>query len=162
MIRIVVAAGIGLAAAGAAQVYTAAAEVRAIAAEERRIERAIVAERERIRVLEAEWAYLNRPDRIEALAVALTDLVPPKAERLVAAPRLTRYLEARLTGPAPSADPQSPTRQPAAQPVPQVLARARMASQPAAPVLSLSQQAEDRTGEPDRFAAVLASLRTSR
>lgn len=159
MIRIVVAAGIGLAAAGVAQVYTAAAEVRAIAAEERRIERAIDAERERIRVLEAEWAYLNRPDRIEALAVALTDLVPPKAERLVAAPRLARYLEARLTGPAPSADSESPARQPAAQ---QILARARMASEPAAPVLSLSQRAEDRAAEPDRFAAVLASLRTSR
>ena len=43
---------------------------------------AIAAEREALAVLQAEWAYLNRPDRLRALvsqhedALGLTELVP--------------------------------------------------------------------------------------
>ncbi|MEO0999577.1 MAG: cell division protein FtsL [Pseudomonadota bacterium] len=39
-----------------------------------RLERQIAAEREAIGMLEAEWAYLNRPDRLAALVAAHPEL----------------------------------------------------------------------------------------
>lgn len=41
-------------------------------------------ERQSMRVLRAEWDYLNRPDRLEALAVRYLDLVPPAPDGLLA------------------------------------------------------------------------------
>ncbi len=39
-------------------------------------------EREAIRVLQAEWGYLNRPDRLEGLATQYLDLRPPSADQM--------------------------------------------------------------------------------
>ncbi|GGK35751.1 cell division protein FtsL [Salinarimonas ramus] len=48
-----------------------------------RLERAIEREREMIAVLRAEWAFLNRPDRVETLADAhLPEVVPFSVEHL--------------------------------------------------------------------------------
>ncbi|WP_349369258.1 hypothetical protein [Salinarimonas sp.] len=48
-----------------------------------RLEREIEREREMIAVLRAEWAFLNRPDRVEALTDAhLPDVVPFAVEHL--------------------------------------------------------------------------------
>tara|TARA_X000001036_G_scaffold439585_1_gene491280 strand:+ start:3776 stop:4318 length:543 start_codon:yes stop_codon:yes gene_type:complete len=40
-------------------------------------------EEEKIRVLNAEWVHLNRPDRLERLASEFLDLVPPSLSRYV-------------------------------------------------------------------------------
>lgn len=44
---------------------------------------AIAREEESIRVLEAEWSYLNRPERIERLAKQHLDMIPPNPEQVV-------------------------------------------------------------------------------
>ena len=78
--------GMGLAAAVMALAYWAYLEnyhTQAALREMARVERAIAAERGALAVLRAEWAYLNRPDRLRDLA-ALNDarlgLVPLGAE----------------------------------------------------------------------------------
>ncbi|MCE9650863.1 MAG: hypothetical protein K8R18_14680 [Parvibaculum sp.] len=57
---------------------------RAEAAEKRaeRIERDIASEQEGIRVLRAEWSYLNQPERIQELAKRYTELEPLKASQI--------------------------------------------------------------------------------
>jgi cell division protein FtsL len=39
-------------------------------------------ERESIRVLEAEWQYLNNPERLEALAEQYLNVIPPSPEQM--------------------------------------------------------------------------------
>jgi hypothetical protein len=39
-------------------------------------------EQDTIRMLRAEWAYLNRPERLEKLASEFLDLVPPAPEEM--------------------------------------------------------------------------------
>jgi hypothetical protein len=46
------------------------------------LHRGILADQEAIHVLEAEWSYLNRPDRLEALVRRHLDLVPLEERRL--------------------------------------------------------------------------------
>ena len=43
----------------------------------------IAKERENIRVLKAEWAYLNAPDRLEKLVSGNLDLISPEAAKLI-------------------------------------------------------------------------------
>lgn len=49
----------------------------------RHLDREIVREEENIRVLNAEWAYLNDPLRLEALVSAHLDLISPEAAQLI-------------------------------------------------------------------------------
>lgn len=46
------------------------------------LHRQILASQEAIHVLEAEWSYLNRPDRIEALVRRHLNLVPMDTQRI--------------------------------------------------------------------------------
>lgn len=46
------------------------------------IKREIAREEESIRVLKAEWVYLNQPERLEKLAAEHLDLQPPQIEQL--------------------------------------------------------------------------------
>jgi len=58
-------------------------EVRALDQEKARLARLIEEERESLRVLEAEWSYLNHPDRIQALAAQYLRLETPSARQMV-------------------------------------------------------------------------------
>ncbi len=49
----------------------------------KRLDREIAREEESIRVLKAEWAYLNNPVRLEALAAGYVDLISPEAAQLI-------------------------------------------------------------------------------
>ncbi|MFK7838948.1 MAG: hypothetical protein AB8B83_01345 [Bdellovibrionales bacterium] len=67
--------------AGAALLHTSQ---RVQGAEERlaRINADISREEDTIRVLRAEWEYLNRPQRLERLAKEFLDLVPPSPKKM--------------------------------------------------------------------------------
>jgi len=67
------------AAMAAGVLYHTSQRVQTLDAELRAVERAIVAEREAIHVLRAEWAYLNDPLRLQPLAAAHAGLQPTTA-----------------------------------------------------------------------------------
>jgi hypothetical protein len=48
-----------------------------------KLDHAMMQERESIRILEAEWAFLNSPARLEALAASHLQLSAPEPERLI-------------------------------------------------------------------------------
>ncbi len=48
-----------------------------------RLDRKIERERERVRILDAEWAYLNDPARLEAMARAGLEMSSPEAGALI-------------------------------------------------------------------------------
>ncbi len=52
----------------------------------RELKNALQREQDEIRVLHAEWAYLNRPDRLEILAGQYLDLLPPQPGQMLADP----------------------------------------------------------------------------
>ena len=47
------------------------------------LQKQILAEREAIRLLDADWAYLNQPDRLQALAARHLALVPADPKQYV-------------------------------------------------------------------------------
>lgn len=54
------------------------------------IERQIVADKEAIHVLKAEWAYLTRPQRIAELSSKYLDLEPVQSEQFVTGKEISR------------------------------------------------------------------------
>lgn len=61
---------------GAALLQTSQ-DVQSAESDLRAMQNAVESERESIRVLEAEWGYLNNPARLESLAAQYLDLEPP-------------------------------------------------------------------------------------
>lgn len=51
--------------------------------EQRKLQQVAIQEQEAIRVLNAEWDYLNRPDRLEQLAEVYLKMEPAKADDLL-------------------------------------------------------------------------------
>lgn len=79
-------------------VYESERRYDAAEAEARAVEHEIAATRRDIHVLNVEWAYLTRPERIEALAVEYLDLQPTEAARVVATPSAVQPTIDRLNG----------------------------------------------------------------
>ncbi|GHD54109.1 hypothetical protein GCM10017083_31250 [Thalassobaculum fulvum] len=69
------------------------------------LHRQILASQEAIHVLEAEWSYLNRPDRIEALVRRHLNLVPMDTRRIGS----VEMLPMRLPMPDAAEDGVAPT-----------------------------------------------------
>lgn len=63
------------------------------------VNRKIVEEEESIRLLQAEWSYLNQPDRLESLSRKYLGLSPLKGSQFVALEEITE----RGAGPLPEA-----------------------------------------------------------
>ena len=82
MIRLSAVVATLLVGAAALALYQLKYQVAALEAEHARLTRELAAEREAIHVLDAEWAYLNQPDRLADLATRHLDLVPLGAERV--------------------------------------------------------------------------------
>ena len=81
-------------------VYTTKFEAHRLRAELAGLERAAVAERRRLQALRAEWAYLNRPQRLARLAERyLGELEPAGPERIMALGEVAREHEALRTPP---------------------------------------------------------------
>ena len=73
---------LGLAGALALGLFRVKHEAQRLEAELMAVEQAIVEHQEAIQVLEAEFSYLTRPERIARLAAQYLDLVPLEAESL--------------------------------------------------------------------------------
>ena len=77
--------------------------------EARRLQASLEQEREAIRVLKAEWAYLNSPQRLEALATEYLGLVPSDPGRIMTdAPPLPDRTEELFHNIAQEAEDPSP------------------------------------------------------
>ena len=81
-------------------VYATKFEAHRLRAELASLQRAAVAERRRLQALRAEWAYLNRPQRLADLAERyLPELAPATPERIMALGEVAREHEAARTPP---------------------------------------------------------------
>ncbi|MEW5704707.1 MAG: hypothetical protein AB1781_09010 [Pseudomonadota bacterium] len=68
--------------------FLAKYEVQTLEAELASLNRIILARQEEIHVLQAEWAYLSRPERIQSLSERLLDLRPVAVEHIGTAQEL--------------------------------------------------------------------------
>tara|TARA_B100000686_G_scaffold339697_2_gene414188 strand:+ start:121 stop:465 length:345 start_codon:yes stop_codon:yes gene_type:complete len=83
MRRFVTTAGVTLVAILAFGLYKLKYEVQELEARYATVNRAIVAEQEAIRVLNAEWSFLNNPKRLANLSERYLELRPVGADRFV-------------------------------------------------------------------------------
>ena len=96
-------------------------EVQALEDELFRLNRQILAEQQQTHVLKAEWAYINQPERLEALARRHLDLTPMRPQQIgdVAALPARNAGDAAATLPVAAPRPVvSPPTGPAASPAP--------------------------------------------
>lgn len=84
MIRYTAPFFVGIVAACATFLFSTSQSVQQAESRLEDLRAALAREKQSVRVLRAEWDYLNRPDRIEALAQRYLDLVPPAGEELIA------------------------------------------------------------------------------
>ena len=109
MRRPVTFAGIALVAALAFGLYKLKYEVQELEARSAAIQRAILSEQEAIRVLKAEWSFLNNPKRLAELAQRYLELGPLGAGRVV-------RLEQIPIDPARASDARDERNRPSARP----------------------------------------------
>lgn len=83
MRRLLTLAGVVLIAGLAFGLYKLKYEVQQLEDRYADVNRAIAAEQEAIRVLKAEWSYLNSPTRLSSLVERHLKLEPPAAERIL-------------------------------------------------------------------------------
>lgn len=83
MIRSATVLWIGLALCLGAGLFQVKHEVQVLEEELAHLNRAILADQEAIHVLRAEWAYLNRPERLEALSRRYLEIAPLAAAQLI-------------------------------------------------------------------------------
>jgi len=111
--RHLTALGFVLAAALTFALYSLKYEVQRLEARDESLTQAIAAEHEAVRVLKAEWSYLNNPKRLEELAFRHLDLAPADGRRfmsLIAVPRGVRPAEDDPTvDPSAAVPPEEPT-----------------------------------------------------
>jgi len=88
MSRILTIAAVALAIGAAATLYQVKYEVRLLEQEARQLHQGVAREQQAIQVLNAEWAYLNQPARIQELAERYLDLGPIKAAQIGTVERL--------------------------------------------------------------------------
>ncbi len=122
MIRPVTIGALALIAAVATGLYAVSYEVRRLEGLLERFNRALVSDRAAIRVLEAEWSYLDQPERLQALAERYLDLVPVAADQIGDLGETLASLPLRRTSSGaggPEAGAGSPT--PGTKPVPPAL-----------------------------------------
>lgn len=73
-----------LATISGASLFWVSQQVQQLESEQRQLKEQIASEKEGLRVLDAEWDYLNRPERIEALAARyLNTMTPVSPENLL-------------------------------------------------------------------------------
>ena len=98
-----------LAAAVSYGLYQLKYDVQLLESELEGLNRELIGEREAIRVLEAEWSFLNRPQRLQDLAARHLELVPALVGRAAALERLPyRRGGDEPTAAAPSPSPSGP------------------------------------------------------
>jgi hypothetical protein len=95
-----------LAAGAVAAMFQIAFEVEKLEARLNATNRQIVREQETIHILQAEWSYLNRPQRLESLSKKLLpNLVPVAATQFITFARLPKRGEVGEAIAAPSVAP---------------------------------------------------------
>ncbi len=83
MRRLLIIGGVFLVGALAFGLYTLKYEVQQLEDRYAAANRAILVEQEAIRILKAEWSFLNNPTRLSALVERHLDLSPVVADRMV-------------------------------------------------------------------------------
>ena len=90
MIRPVALVWIGLAAVVAVSLFLVKYKVQDLDEQLAKLEAKKITTQESIHVLEAEWTFLNKPDRLESLANKYLELSPTEAKQLIVYdPRIT-------------------------------------------------------------------------
>lgn len=107
MIRPLTLAAIGLLALLSVALFQLKYEVRGLEEDLRDLDRQLAADEEAVHVLKAEWSFLNRPERLQALAETYLDLEPVAALQIGA---LYRIPERRAGLWLPRSKPQAPRR----------------------------------------------------
>jgi hypothetical protein len=108
-------------------------------------------ETETIRVLKAEWSYLNQPERLEKLAREYLDLAPLKGRQFAKVSELGERAEAAVASSLPPVE-EKPAAEPVTKPAP-VAAAAAAPKKSAPPVVKIRQPAP-----PPRVAAPRAPV----
>jgi hypothetical protein len=115
-------------------------QVQALEDQLARIDRAAAAEEHEIRVLDAEWAYLTRPQTLEAMNRQFLSLVPTSTKQL----RTTVVdIPMRALPPAPPQPVEAATMVASAEPSPVPNAAPSPAEEPSAPVTEPAKPAAE-------------------
>lgn len=131
----------------------------------------IISDRDAVQVLQAEWAYLNQPSRLEALGTRLLGMESPSAgqtlsladflDRNAETPAGSTQTEGTLVAarkPAPPATAPAPARIPVQAPIPARAAPRALAPAPGPAAVPVRAAADDT----DWLKPILADLKQSR